>query len=155
MQLGTAMMFATVGDGSTVRQPLVGHYDDVIVTVPIAALGRVSKQLAQRAKNRDEAVRPWKTMLRNLGTVATQSIQLWVNRIHAQLGWTHGQVSFSAFVHPFDTWADLSHWSRSKTSPTRVACTTSAACCPNEVTCAMGRVEPDRLITTGSAERAA
>ena len=48
-------------------------------------------------------------MLENIGTVATQSIQLWVNGKTLDLGWMHGQVSFSAFVHPFDTWADFSH----------------------------------------------
>ena len=50
----------------------------------------------------------WADMLANIGTVATQSVQLWVNKKTRDLGWTHGQVSFSAFVHPFDTWADLS-----------------------------------------------
>ncbi len=48
-------------------------------------------------------------MLEELRTVATQSMQLWVNWGTRDLGWRHGQVSFSAFVHPFDTWADLSH----------------------------------------------
>jgi hypothetical protein len=48
-------------------------------------------------------------MLDNVGTVATQSAQLWFKVTTRELGWTLGQVSFSAFVHPFDTWADLSH----------------------------------------------
>ena len=94
----------TVGNGA--------HFDAAIVTVPVAALGRVSKQVTQsRYKNsRGEAVGPqWKAMLEEMGTVATQSMQLWVNRGTRALGWKHGQVSFSAFVHPFDTWADLSH----------------------------------------------
>jgi hypothetical protein len=48
-------------------------------------------------------------MIDHVKTVRTQSVQLWVNRDTHGLGWMHGQVSFSAFVHPFDTWADLSH----------------------------------------------
>ena len=56
----------------------------------------------------NDAGRRWRDMLENLGTVATQSVQIWVNQETRTLGWTHGQVSFSAFVHPFDTWADLS-----------------------------------------------
>ena len=80
-------------------------YDDVIVTVPIAALGRVSRQVAASP----QVGKKWTAMLENLGTVATQSAQLWVNQDTRGLGWTQGQVSFSAFVHPFDTWADLSH----------------------------------------------
>jgi uncharacterized protein with NAD-binding domain and iron-sulfur cluster len=99
----------------TVGMPQKGKdpdYDEVIVTVPIAALGRVSQQLVEAKKKRTkERVNPgarWEDMLRHLGTVATQSVQLWVLRTTRDLGWTHGQVSLSAFVHPFDTWADLS-----------------------------------------------
>ena len=83
------------------------EFDAVIVTVPVAALGRVSKQMAA-SRYRNVGAR-WQAMLDNLGTVATQSMQLWVNKATRDLGWKHGQVSFSAFVHPFDTWADLSH----------------------------------------------
>jgi uncharacterized protein with NAD-binding domain and iron-sulfur cluster len=93
-----------IGDGA--------DFDAVIVTVPIAALGRVSQQVANSryVNSRGEEVGPrWTAMLEELGTVATQSIQLWVNRDTPGLGWMRGQVSFSAFVHPFDTWADLSH----------------------------------------------
>jgi uncharacterized protein with NAD-binding domain and iron-sulfur cluster len=94
----------TVGDGA--------DFDAVIVTVPIAALGRVSQQVAGSSyvNSRGEEVGPrWTAMLEEIGTVATQSIQLWVNRETRDLGWMRGQVCFSAFVHPFDTWADLSH----------------------------------------------
>jgi uncharacterized protein with NAD-binding domain and iron-sulfur cluster len=99
-----AEVFATVGKGY--RDPTsVGDFDDVIVTVPIAALGRVSQQLSHA---RNDAGLKWKAMLNGIGTVATQSAQLWVNRKTRDLGWTRGQVNLSAFVHPFDTWADLS-----------------------------------------------
>jgi uncharacterized protein with NAD-binding domain and iron-sulfur cluster len=102
-------VFATVGgragDGEQANPFWVGHYDDVIVTVPIAALGRVSRQLGAA---RHDAGRRWREMLKHLGTVATQTMQVWVTKTTRELGWTHGQVSYSAFVHPFDTWADLS-----------------------------------------------
>ncbi len=61
----------------------------------------------------------WRRHARTLGTVATQSVQLWVNRTTRELGWTHGQVSFSAFVHPFDTWADLSQLVEVENQPER------------------------------------
>jgi hypothetical protein len=48
-------------------------------------------------------------MLDKIATVATQSAQLWFTPKTCELGWTRGQVNLSAFVHPFDTWADLSH----------------------------------------------
>jgi uncharacterized protein with NAD-binding domain and iron-sulfur cluster len=101
-------VFATVGEEARLKRggpSWVGHYDDVIVTVPVAALGRVSKQLADAP---GDAGRRWRDMLKNIGTVATQSMQLWVKKTTRELGWMSGQVSFSAFVHPFDTWADLS-----------------------------------------------
>ena len=101
-------VFATIGAGKRPKnRRWIGHYDKVIVTVPVAALGRVSKQLVA-AKVKNPAGARWEDMLKNLGTVATQSVQLWVNKPTRDLGWTHGQVSLSAFVHPFDTWADLS-----------------------------------------------
>ena len=68
----------------------------VIVTVPVAALGRVSKQVA-RSSNGTRVVRrrtAVEAMLEELGTVATQSMQLWVNGSTRDLGWKHGQVSF-------------------------------------------------------------
>jgi hypothetical protein len=103
-------VYATVGEshggGDQADPSWVGHYDDVIVTVPIAALGRVSAQLAAA---RHDAGRRWREMLKHIETVATQTVQLWVSKTSRELGWPHGQVCYSAFVHPFDTWADLSH----------------------------------------------
>ncbi len=100
-------VFATVGAAKA--QPAnpswIGHFDAVIVTVPVAGLGRVSDQLATAP---NDAGRRWSAMLRNISTVATQAVQLWVNKPTHELGWTYGQVSLSGFVHPFDTWADLS-----------------------------------------------
>jgi uncharacterized protein with NAD-binding domain and iron-sulfur cluster len=49
-------------------------------------------------------------MVRNLGTVATQSLQLWLRADERQLGWSGeaGDV-VSGFTEPFDTWASMSH----------------------------------------------
>jgi uncharacterized protein with NAD-binding domain and iron-sulfur cluster len=96
-------VYATVGQqrNGDNDSNCVGDFDTVVVTVPIAALRRVSKELAAADEN-------WRNMLDNIRTVATQAMQLWVDRPTYELGWSHGQVSFSAFVHPFDTWADLS-----------------------------------------------
>jgi uncharacterized protein with NAD-binding domain and iron-sulfur cluster len=61
----------------------------------------------------------WRSMSDNIGTVATQSLQLWLREDERALGW-HGPdgVVVSGFVEPFDTWASMSHlipaedWSR-------------------------------------------
>jgi uncharacterized protein with NAD-binding domain and iron-sulfur cluster len=106
-------VFATVGEGTGTDRPeddpsLVGHYNAVVVTVPIAALKGVSSQLVRAHSKPGDPGESWRDMLNNIDTVATQSLQLWVNKRTADLGWTHGQVKLSAFVDPFDTWADLS-----------------------------------------------
>lgn len=93
--------------------PAGDYFDAAIVTVPVAGLGRVSRQLQEAA----DTGKPWRRMLENIGTVATQAIQLWTTRDTLSLGWTRGQVSFSAFVHPFDTWADLSHLVQAENQP--------------------------------------
>lgn len=51
----------------------------------------------------------WRDMVENLGTVATQSFQLWLDADLPQLGWHRGPVTLSGFVEPFDTWADMTH----------------------------------------------
>ncbi len=52
----------------------------------------------------------WQAMASNLGTVATQSLQLWLNADEKELGWpgNPGDV-ISGFTEPFDTWASMSH----------------------------------------------
>jgi len=110
------VVFATVGEPSadSTRADCIGHFTDVIVTVPVAALGRVSQRLAHAEH---PAGHRWRAMLDNIGTVATQAMQLWVCKPTHELGWMHGQVSFSAFVHPFDTWADLSQLVKVENQP--------------------------------------
>ncbi|MDQ3781363.1 MAG: FAD-dependent oxidoreductase, partial [Actinomycetota bacterium] len=52
----------------------------------------------------------WDAMVRNIGTVATQSFQLWLDADERALGW-EGPVgiTLSGFAAPFDTWASMSH----------------------------------------------
>ena len=111
-------VFATVGENESEtdrENPYwIGHFDAVVVTVPVAALRRVSTRFVA---TRNDACRKWQKMLDRIGTVATQSAQLWVNRSTHELGWPHGQVSFSGFVHPFDTWADLSQLTKVENQP--------------------------------------
>ena len=49
----------------------------------------------------------WKDMLENLGTVATQSFQLWLCEGEAGLGWSHPGSTLSSFQEPFSTWASM------------------------------------------------
>jgi uncharacterized protein with NAD-binding domain and iron-sulfur cluster len=48
-------------------------------------------------------------MVKHVKTVATQAFQIWLREDMTSLGWPHPPTSIAAFVHPFDTWADMSH----------------------------------------------
>jgi uncharacterized protein with NAD-binding domain and iron-sulfur cluster len=41
--------------------------------------------------------------------VDTQVFQIWLRDDMQALGWNSPPVSFSSFVHPFETWADMGH----------------------------------------------
>ena len=52
----------------------------------------------------------WRSMVDNVGTVATQALQLWLSEDERALGWSGpAGVTVSGFVKPFDTWASMSH----------------------------------------------
>ncbi len=51
----------------------------------------------------------WVRMVRNVKTVATQAMQLWLDEPMEHLGWERGPVTITAFAPPFDTWADMTH----------------------------------------------
>ena len=52
----------------------------------------------------------WRSMVDKLGTVATQSLQLWLDEDEGALGWPGPDgVTVSGFAKPFDTWASMSH----------------------------------------------
>ena len=52
----------------------------------------------------------WRAMVEHVGTVATQSLQLWLRASVRDLGWRGPeQVTVSGFVEPFDTWASMGH----------------------------------------------
>jgi uncharacterized protein with NAD-binding domain and iron-sulfur cluster len=49
----------------------------------------------------------WRDMFDQLGTVATQSFQIWLRDSELDLGWSHGGSTVSAFIEPFSTWASM------------------------------------------------
>ena len=52
----------------------------------------------------------WRSMVENVGTVATQAFQLWLSEDEEALGWSGPPgVTVSGFVKPFDTWASMPH----------------------------------------------
>lgn len=51
----------------------------------------------------------WRSMVRKIGTVATQSVQLWLHPSETELGWAHPGSTLTGYVKPFDTVASMSH----------------------------------------------
>jgi uncharacterized protein with NAD-binding domain and iron-sulfur cluster len=77
-------------------------FDFVVLGVSIGAIPHVCKEILARDAR-------WRSMVQHVKTVATQAFQVWLNEDMAQLGWPGPAVTLSAFVKPFDTWADMRH----------------------------------------------
>jgi len=87
-------------------------FDFVILGVGLGAIPEVARDLI----NRDQR---WRDLVAHVTTVATQAMQLWMREDMAALGWPHPQTAVSAFVHPFDTWADMRHLLPEESWPAR------------------------------------
>ncbi len=77
-------------------------FDFVVLGVSVGAIPHVCKEIVSRDRR-------WQDMVKNVKTVATQAFQIWMRKDMSQLGWTEPPVTLSAFVKPFDTWADMTH----------------------------------------------
>ena len=77
-------------------------FDFVVLGVSVGAIPQVCAEILARDAR-------WRAMVANVKTVATQAFQIWLNEDMAQLGWAGPAVTLSAFVKPFDTWADMRH----------------------------------------------
>ena len=77
-------------------------FDALILAIPPGATRRICAPLAAQR-------REWRDMLDGLGTVATQAFQVWLGPDERSLGWSYPGSTVSAFAHPFETWASMSH----------------------------------------------
>ena len=89
-------------------------FDEIILGASLGSLPYMAQELIA-ASNR------WKLMIDNVGTVATQAAQFWMNKTPAKMGWNDlvakhniGDIPadlktvITSFVEPLDTWADMS-----------------------------------------------
>ena len=77
-------------------------FDLVALGVGIGAIPHVSAEILAR----DER---WRTMVREVKTVASQAFQVWLSADLESLGWRGPAYITGAFDKPFDTWCDMSH----------------------------------------------
>jgi uncharacterized protein with NAD-binding domain and iron-sulfur cluster len=75
-------------------------FDVVIFAIPP---GMAAYTCAELAAERPE----WRDMLNGLGSVATQSFQVWLRASEGDLGWSHPGSTLSSFKEPFSTWASM------------------------------------------------
>lgn len=75
-------------------------FDVVVVAMSLGALPSVCAELVD---DRPE----WRAMVDQIGTVATQALQLWLRPDERELGWDRPGVTTSGHVKPFETWASM------------------------------------------------
>ena len=86
-------------------------FDAVVFGLSLGMVRHVCPELMERSP-------AWRAMVDNIGTVATQSLQLWLGVDERSLGWPGPEgVTLSGFVKPFDTWASMSHLLRHEDWP--------------------------------------
>jgi uncharacterized protein with NAD-binding domain and iron-sulfur cluster len=81
---------------------VIDDFDFVVLGIGLGAIPYVCQDLIERDQR-------WLDMVSHLKTVNTQAFQLWLREDMEQLGWLDPPLALSAFVHPFETWADMSH----------------------------------------------
>lgn len=79
---------------------VVDDFDFVVLGVSLGAIPHVCREIVERDPR-------WQAMVRGVKTVATQAFQVWMGQDMGQLGWRDSPISYSAYVKPFDTWADM------------------------------------------------
>jgi uncharacterized protein with NAD-binding domain and iron-sulfur cluster len=81
---------------------VIDDFDFVVLGIGLGAIPDVCQDLIQRDQR-------WRDMVTHLKTVSTQAFQIWLREDMEQLGWNDPPLALSAFVQPFETWADMSH----------------------------------------------
>lgn len=77
-------------------------FDFVVLAVGLGAVPNICGQIIERNKK-------WQDMVKHVGTVSTQAMQLWMREDMSSLGWDSPPINLSGFITPFDTWADMTH----------------------------------------------
>lgn len=86
----------------TLTLEVARDFDFVVFGASVGTVPYLCKEIVARDAR-------WQAMVENVKTVASQAVQLWMNEDMAEMGWPAPPVTLSAFVKPFDTWADMRH----------------------------------------------
>ena len=88
-------------------------FDLVVLAVGVGAVPYTCRELLAY----DER---WRDMVREIKSVPTQALQLWLRESIEQLGWRLPSINISGYVEPFDTWADMPQLIEQETFPRKV-----------------------------------
>ena len=77
-------------------------FDFVVLGVAVGAIPLVCKEILAEEPR-------FRRMVQSVRAVQTQAFQVWLREDMKSLGWRAPQTNLSAFVEPFDTWADMTH----------------------------------------------
>jgi uncharacterized protein with NAD-binding domain and iron-sulfur cluster len=77
-------------------------YDELVFAIPVGMAAHVCRELIDDRHQ-------WREMIDNVGTVATQVLQLWLRGGERELGFQYPGVTVTAFVDSYDTVSSMSH----------------------------------------------
>jgi uncharacterized protein with NAD-binding domain and iron-sulfur cluster len=77
-------------------------FELVVLGISLGALKYICPELIAARKE-------WQLMVEKVKTVQTQALQVWLKPELAELGWLMPSPIVDAYVHPLNTWADMSH----------------------------------------------
>ena len=97
-----AEMVANVMEVVTAVGSEVAEGDTIVLAASIGSLAEPCAELVADSPR-------WRSMLDEVATVATQSVQLWLRSSEAQLGWDFPASTVSGYQPPFDTYASMTH----------------------------------------------
>jgi len=77
-------------------------FDFVVLGVSVEAIKETCQAII-------ESNRRWERMVTTVKTIATQALQIWMDKGMEELGWPHGPVTLAGIPAEFDTWSDMTH----------------------------------------------
>jgi len=94
--------FWDVRKESTTTLRVGKDFDFVVLGIGIGSIPHTCPEFLDRDQR-------WRDMVENVKTVPSQAFQIWMSADMNELGWDEPPTTLSAFVKPFDTWADMGH----------------------------------------------
>ena len=99
----TALESHAGGSAASVELHDGRDFDAVVFGLSVGMVPLVAGELMARHQR-------WRDMAEHLGTVSTQSFQVWLREDQRALGWRGPErITLSGYVEPFDTWASMGH----------------------------------------------